>query len=274
MKIPAQHLSLASRSLRGLAVLGAFAWAAVAHGQATWYLKENMLSDDVSWRSPDAWNSSPDGTGTDATAINKTDTYNTNGHLVRTVGKFSGGKLLQQGGRIVMKRATQTVEGDWEVTGSDASLFQGIRDNASYVFTVSGRLILNAPLRVLHNTNGMRGIDLTIGTLTGSSPLIIGSGNLARNTVVRLGVMHCEDFTGHILVDAGSTLAFANNQRWTAPLKVVNGGVLHLNKILTVPAATLGDRDLAPGTHTADQLKSDYGPMIAPDSTGSLVVAP
>lgn len=266
----------ASKLIRrlGLGLLCALAGTSAVHAQTTWYLKEKMATDAVSWRTPHVWNSAPDGSGENATAINAADTYNTNGLYVRANGKFQGGKLVQQGGRIDMKRASQTITGDWEVAGGEAVLHQGVRNNASYLFTVNGSLILTSPLRVLHTTDGMRGIDLTIGTLTGASPLIIGSGNPARNTFVSLGVMKFENYTGRVVVSEGSTLAFANDQKWTAPLEVAPGAVLLLTKTITVPAATLGGQPVAEGTHTAEQLRQAHGELISADSSGSLIVSP
>lgn len=244
-----------------------------AHAQATWYLKEDMARES-SWKTPSLWNSSADGSGIPATVISDSDTFNTNGKYVRTNGVFSGGKLLQAGGRIDMKRESQTIAGDWEVTGARSSLHQGIRNSASYLFTVKGKLILTAPLLVLHTTDGMRGIDLTIGTLTGPSNLTIGTGNAARNTTVSLGVMKFENYTGTISVQTGSTLLFANDQTWTGPLEVAPGAFLMLNKAITVPSAKLAGQSLPAGTHTADQLKALHGDLIAEDSAGSLTVAP
>ncbi|EIP98681.1 hypothetical protein OpiT1DRAFT_03146 [Opitutaceae bacterium TAV1] len=267
-------LTLARLAVRGLAPLAALALAAAtAHAQATWYLKDNMPKE-TSWRSLSVWSSTPDGSGPAPTAISPADIYNTNGKLVRTAGVFTAGKLLQDGGRIDMKRASQTLNGDWEVTGDKAILHQGVRDNASYVFTVKGKLILTAPLTVLHTSNGMRGIDLTIGTLTGASGLLIGSGNAARNTTVSLGVLKFDNYTGKVVVQSGSTLAFANDQTWTGPLEVVSGAYLTLNKVITVPAATIAGQPLAAGTYTADQLKQTHAAVITEGSAGTLTVAP
>ncbi len=261
-------------ALRGLAALCALALTTLAaQAQATWYLKEN-IEKDASWRNAGLWNSAPDGSGTSATAINSTDTYNTNGKYVRSNGVFPGGKLIQAGGRIDIKRASQTIAGDWEVTGDKATLHQGVRDGASYLFTVKGKLILTSPLRVLHTTDGMRGIDLTIGTLTGPADLIIGSGNAVRNTSVSLGVLKFENHTGKIRVELGSTLAFANDQTWTGPLEVSLGAHLNLNKAITVPAAILGGQPVSVGTHTAEQLKQAHGDIVVDGSTGTLTVAP
>ena len=164
--------------------------------------------------------------------------------------------------------------GDWEVTGAKATLHQGVRNGASYLFTVKGRLILSAPLRILHTSDGMRGIDLTLGALTGPSDLIIGSGNPARNTMVSLGVLKFENYTGKIIVDTGSILTFANDQQWTGPLAVAAGGFLALNKTITVPAATLAGKPLEAGAYTADQLKKTHAGLITEDSTGVLTVVP
>lgn len=261
-------------TVRALGILGLLASSVIAaHAQATWYLKEN-IAKDATWNSAALWTATPDGSGTPATAIKATDTYDTNGKYVRTSGVFPGGKLIQSGGRIDIKRASQTIAGDWEVTGTKATLHQGVRDGASYLFTVKGRLILTAPLRVLHTSDGMRGIDLTLGTLTGPSDLIIGSGNPARNTLVSLGVLKFENHTGKVIVDTGSVLAFANDQTWTGSLVVNAGGFLTINKAITVPAATLAGKPLEAGTYTADQLKKTHAGLITEDSTGILTVAP
>lgn len=260
--------------LRSLAALGILVLTAgVAHAQATWYLKGNIAKES-SWTSPSVWNSAPDGSGTAPTAIAATDIYNTNGKYVRTSGVFPGAKLIQSGGRIDLKRASQTIAGDWEVTGAKASLHQGVRDGASYLFTVKGRLIMTAPLLVLHSTDGMRGIDFTIGTLTGPSDLTIGSGNPVRNTTVSLGVLAFDHYTGKVIVKPGSTLAFANDQKWTGPLEVAPGAFLTLNKAITVPAATLGGQPVAAGVYTADQLQQTYAGIITAGSNGTLTVAP
>lgn len=248
-----------------------FASALAAHAQATWYLVADMPKES-SWSNPALWNSAPDGTGTQAAAVNSSDTYNTNGKYVRTLGTFPGGKLLQAGGRVDIKRASQTITGDWEVTGHKANLHQGVRDDASYLFTVQGKLILTDPLIVLHSNNAMRGIDLTIGTLTGRANLIIGSGNVARNTTVSLGVKKFDHYTGTISVQTGSTLLFANDQTWTGPLEVSPGAFLVLNKAITVASAKLGGQPLAAGTHTAEQLKALHPGLVAESSSGSLTV--
>ncbi|MDF3056728.1 MAG: hypothetical protein K0R17_943 [Rariglobus sp.] len=261
-------------SLRVLGTFFLFSSVAVAaHAQAVWYLTQD-IEKDASWKSPSLWNSAPNGSGTPATAINAADIYNTNGKYVRSNGVFSGGKLLQAGGRIDIKRASQTIAGDWEVTGEKAGLHQGVRDGASYLFTVKGRLILTSPLLVFHSTDGMRGIDLTVGTLTGPSNLVIGTGNAVRNTTVSLGVMKFEAYTGTIVVRTGSTLAFANDQKWTGPLEVAAGAFLTLNKAITAPAATLAGQPLAAGTYTADQLKQTHASLITDGSAGTLTVAP
>lgn len=274
MTTPAIRIPSLCIALRALGALCLFASASVAaHAQATWYLKEN-IAKDATWNTSALWLTTPDGSGTPATAINAADIYDTNGKYVRTSGVFKGGKLIQSGGRIDIKRASQTIAGDWEVAGSKATLHQGVRDGASYLFTVKGRLILTASLRVLHTSDGMRGIDLTLGTLTGPSDLVIGSGNAARNTLVSLGVLKFENHTGKIIVDTGSTLAFANDQAWTGPLVVNAGGFLTLNKAITVPAATLAGKPLEAGAYTADQLKATNPGLITEASSGVLTVAP
>lgn len=262
------------RNLGLFSILFAFALTSVAaQAQATWYLTQD-IEKDSSWNTAKLWNSAPDGTGTPATSISLTDIYDTNGRYVRSNGTFTGGKLLQSGGRIDIKRATQTVAGDWEVAGAKASLHQGIRNDASYVFTVKGRLILTSPLMVCHTNNGMRGIDLTVNTLTGASDLVIGTGNPDRNTVVSLGVLKFENHTGKIIVRTGSTLVFANDQKWSGPLEVHPGAFLTLNKAVAFPAATLGGQPVSPGTYAADQLRQTHPGVITEGSTGTLTVGP
>lgn len=261
------------RPRRIAAALALSVLAASAHAQTTWYLAQDMAKD-TSWKTPSLWNSAPDGSGTPALSINSADTYNTNGKLVRTNGVFTGGMLVQPGGRIDIKRASQTITGDWEVAGDKATLHQGVRENASYLFTVQGKLILTSPLIVLHTTDGMRGIDLTLGAITGPSDLIIGSGNAARNTTVSLGVSAFENYTGTITVRTGSTLLFANDQKWTGPLDVRPGAFLMLNRALSVPSATLAGKALEPGAYTADQIGALHPGLIVAGSTGTLAVGP
>jgi len=274
-KPPRPTINPASAPMRLLAHLPAFLLlstliAVPAHAQATWYLTADMAKG-ASWRNPAFWNSAPDGSGKPAAAINPADTYDTNGHYVRANGLFPGGKLLQNGGRIDMKRASQTIAGDWEITGAKASLHQGIRNGASYLFTVS-HLILTSPLLVFHSTDGMRGIDLTIGVLTGPSDLAIGSGNPARNTVVSLGVLNFDHYTGKIVVTTGSTLMFANDQTWTGPLDVASGAHLTLNKTVSVPSATLDGKPVPAGTYTAAQLSQLCAGILIDGSDGTLTV--
>lgn len=226
---------------------------------ADWYLHADQSTH---WNTTSDWWSLPEG-GTHPASISNLDNFYSNGCVIRTFGgttaasqTFGGASLTLKGGNIYVKTSSTTLP----TTIGNLISYGGSMVNATgNVQLVTLTNFVNHENTTINSGGATRGINLTVGTLTGNGDLTLtGDGTLL------VTLTSAQNYYGTIYAAGTTAISFQNNIVSGGALIIPSGPAVTLNGNLTFSSATLNGSVVAPGTYTATTL--GYG------GSGSLTV--
>ncbi len=230
--------------------------SAIINRGATWYLSADQ-PEGSDWNSlpGTAWAINPDGTGTNPFAINPYDSFNANGHLLRTAKTssiFGGGVLeLDAGSAIALQTAADGISTipDLSATGGTIT---GLAGAGSIQNLVINHFTNSSGTTTLSAAAGNE-IHLTVNVMSGAGNLDLTGG----------GTFHpdftdARDYTGTITLLDG-TLHFelpASGNPFSSGggLVVAAGTTLILNEWAYFTGLSIGGNILPAGTYPAAAL--------------------
>lgn len=213
---------------------------------ADWYLDRDQPQYS-SWATVADWNSSADGSGTDATALSSADTYYVNGHLLRTpevssVVTFGGGQLVLQSSsdRIGIKTG-----------GAGAAVIPSLLTTGGLITNMSGGT-QNLQVGIWENRSGStafnvgsaRTLNLSTGTLVGSGQFRFYGGG-----TYKLGLGGAEAYDGEIYIQSG-TVDFESDFGTVGKLTVNTGARVHLDQSVTFTALSIDGVEYPVGNYS------------------------
>ena len=245
---------------------GSFLNSAIINRGATWHLSEDQ-SAGSDWNSlpGTAWAINPDGTGTNPFTINPYDSFNTNGHLLRTAETSSvfGGGVLELNAGSTLSLQTTTGETstipDLNITGGTIT---GLAGAGAIQNLVINHFTNSSGTTTLSAAAGNE-IHLTVDVMSGAGNLDLTGG----------GTFHpdftdARDYTGTITLSDGSIhfeLPASGNPFSSGGGLVVNtGATLILNEWAYFTGLAIGGNIMPAGTYPAAAL--DFS------GTGGIVV--
>ena len=264
------------KPLGQLAVLATALAVTTATAQATtWYLSRDEGNGE-SFNDFALWNSNSSGTGTAATAMDASATYDTNGKILRSanviavLSSFSGGPLVLNHSDFILK-ANNVEVANLSTAATGADIINGT--SSSNFKLTAGTFAVNGNTGIFSQTT--RTIALDVGTLTGTGNLLIGGNRQITTTTLTfsaatLKVTNASNYTGSVIVGAASsTLSFSSNFSSGGALKLTTGGTLNLANDLSFAGGIFLDNNsitLSDGTY-------DYATLIAANASLASVIA-
>lgn len=255
--------------LRGL-LTAATLLAAGPLFSAEWFLRQNQPLN-VDWTTLSDWRANPNGSGASPSAWSSADTFDTNGYLLRSptgtgTYVFAGGKLRLSGvnGTLALKTYNNGVSVFPHIVGAGGRVLN-YSSGTQYV-----------QVGQFENLNGVefsaasgRGLKLTANTLTGPGAITVVGGG-----VLRLDVANAVDYTGDLVVAAGS-LDFDNNLVSGGGLRIQSGTTVVLDQAVTFPSLTIAGTRFDPGSLDYLDLKALYPSIfVSGTSIGKITVRP
>ncbi len=237
-----------------------FALALSSARAATWYLHADQTTD---WNTLNIWWSQPISGGINPTSILATDDFDLSAHQLYTpnvsgTNTFGGSHLILHGGRGGFL-SVKTLVPNTVVVGNLTS-YGGFFGNAASTGNVPMSItnFINSGYTTISGGIVNRGLDLTIGTLTGNGDICaVGRGGGAAGGAILMSVTTASAFTGTLYIDNGCQFTFKNAVNSGGALDVsgtATGTAVTLNATVTFKGFTLNGVAMANGTYTAASL--------------------
>ncbi|MEO5713074.1 MAG: glycoside hydrolase family 5 protein [Luteolibacter sp.] len=216
---------------------------------ADWYLHAD---ESAHWNTLSDWWSLPEG-GTHPASISNLDNFTSNGCVIRTFGgttaasqTFGGASLTLKGSTIYVKTSSTTLP----TTIGKLISYGGSMVNATgNVQLVTVTNFANHENTTIASGGATRGINLTVGTLTGNGDLTLnGDGTL----LVTLN--SAQSYYGTIYAAGTTAISFQNAIVSGGTLVIPSGPVVTLNANVTFSGLTTNGVVQAPGTYSAASL--------------------
>jgi len=227
---------------------------------ATWYLQANSSAND--WNTLSIWYSQPFAGGTNPTSISSADNFDLNGYSIVTpklstgTTTFGGNQLILHGG-LGGFISTKTNPAASIAIPNLTSYGGFIQDNAfTGILPISVTNFVNNSNTTLSGCQSGRGLNFTIGTLSGSGDLCaIGAGGGAAGGAVLFNVTTASAFTGTLYIVDGCQFTFNNGMTSGGALDIEGAGTtVTINAAVTFKGLTIDGVIKAPGTYTASSL--------------------
>lgn len=213
---------------------------------ADWYLQANQVQH---WNYASDWRSAPEG-GTQATSMVSTDNYTSVGCLVRTPTAmpytFGGGTLTLRGATIGVKATTTTSP---TVIGNLVSYGGNIGNWISNTLPVNITQFANHAHTKLDSNGATRGLDFTIGTLSGDGDLSLGGDG-----IVLIGITSSSNFYGRMYTLGSTSVTFKSALVSRGPLIIEGTGPVKVDANVTFNGLVINGAVKPMGTHTAQSL--------------------
>lgn len=235
---------------------------------ADFYLRQNQTSGHH-WHTAttgnlNSWHTTPSGTAVQATAMEATGHYYTNGFTVRSpensaTNTFGGAKLILNGGGLSLKTNNGSAiavvgwletQGTVAITAANSTHYHNLEVGT---FDQAGTTTFSA--------SAGRSIDLKISDLNGSGSIVFSGGATTSN--FRLSnIANAADFSGTFSLIGGSLLLSKDLAAANASLAISSGTLVNLTHSITVASLSIAGNNLADGTYSYTYLNNNYGAIF------------
>ncbi len=236
---------------------------------ADWYLRQDQALN-TSWGTPVSdWTASANGSGGSPGSFSLNDTFDTNGHFLRS--PVGTGTYVFGGGALRLGGATGTLA--LKTYNGGVSEFVLLVGRGGRVLNYSSG-VQNVRCTRFENESGLRFSAASNRGLHLSADVMTGAGEI---TVVDVGVLQLDvadatNYIGDIVVSTGS-VDFVAPLNSGGRLWVESGGTVHLNASVTLTGLVIAGTSLDEGTYAFSTLQALYPAVFTGGvSTASLTV--